>query len=100
MKTISQRLLHAALAGALSFGCGFLIHGVHAQAPQLTRVVHIADGDLQGATTDAVDKFLGIPYAAPPTGGLRWKPPQAPAHWTGTRPATTFANTCPQAQRA
>ncbi len=40
--------------------------------------------------------FLGIPYAAPPVGDLRWKPPQPHGHWTGVREATAFANHCPQ----
>jgi para-nitrobenzyl esterase len=40
--------------------------------------------------------FLGIPYAAPPTGELRWKPPQAPAKWLGARSAVRFGAHCPQ----
>ncbi len=41
--------------------------------------------------------FLGIPYAAPPTGDLRWKPPQPLAKWKGTRDATGFGAACLQA---
>jgi para-nitrobenzyl esterase len=40
--------------------------------------------------------FLGIPYAAPPTGELRWKPPEPARHWVGIREATQFAAACPQ----
>lgn len=40
--------------------------------------------------------FLGVPYAAPPVGDLRWKPPQPVRHWNGTRKATEFGATCPQ----
>jgi para-nitrobenzyl esterase len=43
-----------------------------------------------------MDEFLGIPYAAPPVGPLRWRPPQPPARWTGIREATAFAPHCPQ----
>lgn len=43
-----------------------------------------------------VREFLGIPYAAPPVGPLRWRPPQEAAPWQGVRPATQFGNRCPQ----
>jgi len=42
--------------------------------------------------------FLGIPYAAPPIGDLRWKPPQPAKKWQGVRSATAFAAACPQAE--
>ncbi|MGH7438338.1 MAG: carboxylesterase/lipase family protein, partial [Polyangiaceae bacterium] len=59
-------------------------------------VVTIADGPVQGHEEGAVYGFLGIPYAAPPTGPLRWKEPQAPAPWTAMRDASQFGNRCPQ----
>ncbi len=40
--------------------------------------------------------FLGVPYAAPPTGELRWRPPQLTPKWTGTRKAINFGSPCPQ----
>ena len=40
--------------------------------------------------------FLGLPFAAPPVGELRWKAPQPPAHWSGVRDATHFAARCAQ----
>jgi para-nitrobenzyl esterase len=40
--------------------------------------------------------FLGVPYAAPPLGELRWKPPQPANHWSGVRSATRFSAPCPQ----
>ena len=43
-----------------------------------------------------MDEFLGIPYAAPPTGNLRWRPPASPASWEGVRDATQFGPSCPQ----
>jgi para-nitrobenzyl esterase len=60
-------------------------------------VVAVTDkGPVLGLRTDTMDKFLGIPYAAPPVGDLRWKPPQPEAHGHGLRDATQFANHCPQ----
>ena len=40
--------------------------------------------------------FLGIPFAAPPVGELRWKAPQAAKKWRGVRPATAFGSRCMQ----
>jgi len=40
--------------------------------------------------------FLGIPFAAPPVGDLRWKAPQSPEEWSGVRDATKFAARCAQ----
>jgi para-nitrobenzyl esterase len=40
--------------------------------------------------------FKGVPYAAPPVGDLRWKPPQAVTPWPGVRKATGFAPRCMQ----
>jgi para-nitrobenzyl esterase len=54
--------------------------------------VTTASGVVEGAvsTDGQVRYFLGIPYAAPPVGPLRWKPPQPPRPWTGVRPAVKF----------
>ena len=40
--------------------------------------------------------FKGIPYAAPPVGGLRWQPPQDPEGWEGVRACDTYAAIAPQ----
>jgi para-nitrobenzyl esterase len=40
--------------------------------------------------------FLGVRYAAPPIGELRWKPPQPAPKWSGTRNADKFGSPCPQ----
>ena len=59
-------------------------------------VVITGGGAVRGTAAGTVDEFLGIPYAAPPTGDLRWRPPQPPARWWGVRDATQFAPSCPQ----
>ena len=59
-------------------------------------VADTANGAVLGLANGAVDEFLGIPYAAPPVGALRWQPPQPAANWSGVRDATQFAPHCPQ----
>lgn len=61
--------------------------------------VRIESGQVSGMTADQkldVRVYKGIPYAAPPVGDLRWRPPQAPVRWKGTRAATDFSASCPQ----
>ena len=59
-------------------------------------IVTTTDGAVRGMAGHEGYAFLGLPYAAPPTGNLRWRPPQPPAHWRGVRDATSFAPSCPQ----
>jgi para-nitrobenzyl esterase len=53
-------------------------------------------GAVQGVVDGNFLRFRGIPFAAPPLGNLRWKPPVAPASWDGIRSAANFGNRCPQ----
>ncbi len=59
-------------------------------------IVRTADGPVVGPEGRGVYRFLGIPYAKPPIGELRWMPPQPVAKWTGVRIATKFGPTCAQ----
>jgi len=61
-------------------------------------VAATADGAVQGlaSASGAINEFLGVPYAAPPVGALRWQPPQPAASWPGVRDATQFGPHCPQ----
>jgi len=54
------------------------------------------DGPLKGIISPDLNEFLGIPYAAPPIGALRWIPPQPHGHWQGVLEATQLGNICPQ----
>jgi len=70
----------------------------------------LAEGRIEGAaiTVDGgavtgkwvanagVRAYLGVPFAAPPTGDLRWKPPQPVTPWQGVRAATSFGPQCLQ----
>jgi carboxylesterase type B len=57
-------------------------------------VVTINTGMIQGKSVDGVDRFLGIPYAQPPTGSLRWRPPRPAQAWAGVRQATRYGHRC------
>ena len=59
-------------------------------------VVKTAGGPVRGISAGGVDRFLGIPYAAPPVGDLRWRAPQTAARWFRPRDATRFSKHCPQ----
>jgi para-nitrobenzyl esterase len=59
-------------------------------------VVTIKDGALRGTATAGVSAFLGIPYAAPPFGANRMRPPQPVPPWDGERDATAFGPTVPK----
>jgi len=77
------------LGWALALLCG-LAAGAQA-APVAT-----AEGPVEGFAKDGVTRFLGIPYAKPPVGSLRWMPPQRIAKWTAARQANKFGPTCAQ----
>jgi para-nitrobenzyl esterase len=73
----------------------------------LTLAAHLAQaavvatqaGQIRGVSADAtgaVTVYRGIPYAAPPTGALRWREPQPPLNWSGIRNASTAAPGCIQ----
>lgn len=75
------------------------ITAVHGQAPvNSSPTVRLNDGLLQGVNVGGNREaaFLGIPYAKPPVGDLRWKPPQPTEKWTGIRRATDFGSPCAQ----
>ncbi|MFC4015357.1 carboxylesterase/lipase family protein [Nonomuraea purpurea] len=58
--------------------------------------VQVADGRLRGRMDQGVAAFLGIPYAAPPFGARRMRPPEPPIRWEGERSATDYGPTCPK----
>jgi para-nitrobenzyl esterase len=53
-------------------------------------------GTTVGDPGKEVRVYRGVPYAAPPVGDLRWKPPQPVEPWSGIREATVFSDMCPQ----
>lgn len=59
-------------------------------------VVRLQSGRVRGITRAGLRIFQGIPYAQPPVGPLRWRPPQQVRAWSGIRPATQFGHDCMQ----
>lgn len=53
-------------------------------------------GSVRDVRDGTVERFLGIPYAAPPIGPLRWRAPQAPRPWASVRAGTSYGNDCMQ----
>ena len=75
----------------------FAVTGVGtAASPQMAAPVRVEGGQVQGVVADDVESFKGIPFAAPPVGELRWRPPQPAAPWTGVRQAAEFGANCMQ----
>ena len=79
--------------------CLFGLLLAHAAAAAPTAPVRLDSGMVEGDLLDAATGlrvFRGVPYAAPPVGDLRWRPPQRVAAWDGVRAAKEFGAICPQ----
>lgn len=97
MGTIIPRFLQVCFCGF----CALILGAGAAYCQQLNTgdgsIVHTSAGDIRGQVFDGWRYFQGIPYAAPPTGELRWRAPQAAPRWQGIRDATEPAPECMQA---
>jgi len=58
--------------------------------------IRTASGAVVGREIGGIDVFKGIPFAAPPAGPLRWRPPQPAAAWSAPRDASAYGPACPQ----
>ena len=58
---------------------------------QVTNVVDVEGGRIEGLEKDSLKIFKGIPFAAPPVGDLRWKAPQPLTPWDGVKKTVEFA---------
>ena len=79
------------------FATALLLASTLAHAADSPRV-KTDKGELEGKFSDdgQVRAFLGVPYAAPPVGPLRWRPPQPPAAWKAVRTAQSYGSHCVQ----
>ena len=80
-------------AGATAAGAGVPAAPANSGSAPLATT---SAGVIRGVAMSGGLAFLGLPYAAPPVGNLRWRTPQPPADWRGVRDATRFAPSCPQ----
>ncbi len=90
MRSVFFGLIAVALASSLP-----------GQVPQISSGTPITEistksGAISGVSENGLSVYKGVPFAAPPVGGLRWRPPAPVAAWTGTRKADTFAPACMQ----
>lgn len=74
---------------------GIVAEGI--QEGQECGIVKTDSGYISGINENGICAYLGIPYAAPPTGDLRWRPPAEVKSWEGIRKADKFGPSCPQA---
>ncbi|XP_010149540.1 PREDICTED: neuroligin-1-like [Eurypyga helias] len=101
------RLLHMGLNATFAFCMlGFLLHAAAVSSQKLddtNPVVTTNFGKIRGIKKELnneilgpVIQFLGVPYAAPPTGERRFQPPEPPSPWADIKNTTQFAPVCPQ----
>lgn len=93
---MSMSLVRGCGVSVCALACGVAV----AQSRVALEPVRIASGLVAGTSGSSagVTAYLGIPYAAPPVGALRWRPPQPAPAWSGVRQATAFGTSCMQQQ--
>ncbi|MFC3581849.1 carboxylesterase/lipase family protein [Sphingomonas hylomeconis] len=77
-------------------GLATMIAPVAAAQNRKSPVVAVTGGTIAGVRDGKVEAFLGVPYAAPPVGPLRWRDPRPAPRWSGPRDARDFAADCAQ----
>ena len=68
-----------------------------ANAASTNDAVRVEGGLISGTVAEGVRSYKGIPFAAPPVGDLRWRPPQPVPAWEGVRQCNAYGPECPQA---
>src|SRR5690349_20317511 len=96
-----MRILRQAAKGLSKTIVAVLAAAAISAAPCTSQVLQIEGGEIADVAPDAsgIRVFKGIPYAAPPVGDLRWKPPQPAQAWHGIRNATEWGPRCVQSNR-
>ncbi len=90
-----RRSSRAGLALSLLFAAGAAVAPMQADAAGNLKV-QTKEGPVKGILVNGVAEFLGIPYAEPPVGNLRWMPPKKHAPWTNVLKANAYGPICAQ----
>jgi para-nitrobenzyl esterase len=99
LRPLGRALVFLCLGAALVIGGGpALAAPGSASSGEPPVVVHTEDGAVRGTLEEGYRLFQGIPYAAPPVGDLRFRPPAPVEPWDGVRDATEPGSICPQLQ--
>jgi para-nitrobenzyl esterase len=80
----------------VAFAAGTLFASLHGAAAAPGPLVGTKEGIVKGIISNGVAEFLGVPYAEPPLGNLRWKPPKNHAPWAGVVTTQAYAPICAQ----
>ncbi|HWF01104.1 MAG TPA: carboxylesterase family protein [Caulobacteraceae bacterium] len=83
--------------GIAALAAAWWLAAMGALAAPSPGLVRTTSGLVRGHGEQGTQAFLGLPFAAPPVGALRWRAPAAPASWRGARQASAFAPACAQA---
>jgi len=95
MRAMMRMLAGMSLAAGLAACAGAPEPATTAGAPR----AKVEGGVIVGAMVGDIAEFKGVPYAAPPVGALRWKPPQKVVAWSGEKAASEFSPSCMQTPR-
>jgi para-nitrobenzyl esterase len=90
----SQKSKRTNLRLGVIFALGTLCASWHGAAAAPGPLVGTQEGIVQGFISNGVAEFLGVPYAEPPVGTLRWKPPKNHAPWSGVLKTQAYAPIC------
>jgi para-nitrobenzyl esterase len=93
---MSAKLARCSLIAALFALFTLIAPSAGAKAAAAGVIINTREGRVRGLRQNGVREFLGIPYAAPPVGDLRWRPPEAHSPWKTILAATRMGPSCPQ----
>ncbi|MBX9616928.1 MAG: carboxylesterase family protein [Caulobacteraceae bacterium] len=91
-----MRTFNRTVRGRIAWGCIVLAGALLLASAATAEPIRTSSGLVEGTQENGVGVFRGIPFAAPPVGPLRWRPPAPPRSWGGLRDASRFSPKCQQ----